>query len=161
MKNYLFALLFLAPLWLSAQGTISGLVLDEDGLPLPGATVIVTEMDRGVFTDVQGRFMINNVQSGMVTLEATYLGYEGSSQQVQVSAGINTAIEFRLNTGVQFADEVLILGDRLKGQAKALNQQRSNGNITNIVSADQIGRFPDANVGDAMKRIPGITMQND
>jgi TonB-dependent receptor len=161
MKNYLLAILFLAPLWLGAQGIISGLVLDEDGLPLPGATVIVKETDRGVFTDVAGRFLINNVQAGTVTVEATYLGYEGSSQQVQVTSGMNTPIEFRLNTGVQFADEVLILGDRLKGQAKALNQQRSNGNITNIVSADQIGRFPDANVGDAMKRIPGITMQND
>src|SRR5690606_15207335 len=46
-------------------------------------------------------------------------------------------------------------------QAKALNAQKNNPNITNIVSADQVGRFPDANIGDAMKRIPGITMQND
>lgn len=45
-------------------------------------------------------------------------------------------------------DEVLILGDRLRGQAKALNQQKNNANITNIVAADQIGKFPDANIGD-------------
>ncbi|MGC3972127.1 MAG: TonB-dependent receptor plug domain-containing protein [Pirellulales bacterium] len=53
------------------------------------------------------------------------------------------------------------MGDRLKGQAKALNQQKNSDNITNIISADQIGRFPDANIGDAIKRVPGITMQND
>lgn len=49
----------------------------------------------------------------------------------------------------------------MKGQAKALNQQKNNANITNIVAADQIGKFPDANIGDALKRISGITMQND
>ena len=48
-----------------------------------------------------------------------------------------------------------------KGQAKALNQQKSKDNITNIISADQVGKFPDANIGDALKRVPGISMQND
>lgn len=66
-----------------------------------------------------------------------------------------------LKPGLNNLQEVIVLGDRLKGQAKALNQQKNNKNITNIVSADQVGRFPDANIGDALKRIPGITMQND
>lgn len=48
-----------------------------------------------------------------------------------------------------------------KGQARALNQQKNNQNISNIISSDQVGRFPDANIGDALKRVPGITMQND
>jgi TonB-dependent receptor len=30
-----------------------------------------------------------------------------------------------------------------------------------VISSDQIGRFPDANIGDALKRVPGITIQND
>jgi outer membrane receptor protein involved in Fe transport len=47
------------------------------------------------------------------------------------------------------------------GQARALQQQRHSANITNVVAADQIGRFPDANIGDAMKRIPGIAVQVD
>jgi hypothetical protein len=40
------------------------------------------------------------------------------------------------------------------GQASALNQQKNAANVTNVVAADQIGRFPDANLGDALKRIP-------
>lgn len=58
-------------------------------------------------------------------------------------------------------DEIVVIGDMLKGQAKALNQQKTNVNITNIVSADQVGRFPDANIGDAMTRMTGITVQYD
>lgn len=37
----------------------------------------------------------------------------------------------------------------------------NKGNITNIISSDQVGRFPDANIGDALKRIPGINVQYD
>src|SRR5690606_24841920 len=53
------------------------------------------------------------------------------------------------------------MGDILKVQASALNQQKNNENIYNGISSDQVGRFPDANIGDALKRVPGITMQND
>src|SRR5690606_10798935 len=47
------------------------------------------------------------------------------------------------------------------GQAAALNQQKNSANVTNIVASDQIGRFPDANLGDALKRIPGVTIALD
>jgi len=57
-------------------------------------------------------------------------------------------------------DEVVVNG-ALQGQSKALNQQKNSLNITNIISSDQVGRFPDQNVGDALKRIPGINVQYD
>ena len=66
-----------------------------------------------------------------------------------------------MEPGATEGQEVIVLGDRLKGQAKAINQQRTNDNITNVIVADQIGRFPDANMGDALKRVSGITMQGD
>ena len=53
------------------------------------------------------------------------------------------------------------MGDQARGQVKALNQQKTNVNVSNVISADQIGRFPDSNIGDALKRVPGIAMQND
>ena len=49
----------------------------------------------------------------------------------------------------------------MQGQSKAINQQRNSINITNVISADQVGRFPDQNVGDALKRIPGINVEYD
>lgn len=46
-------------------------------------------------------------------------------------------------------------------QAKAVRKQKANLNITNVVSSDQIGKFPDSNIGDALKRISGINVQYD
>lgn len=142
-------------------GTLRGTITDELGLGMPGATVAIVAVKLGTTTNVDGDFIIYNVPVGTHTVEVKFLGYNTVSKDVTIKASELTTMTVNLEPGVTVGDEVLILGDRLKGQAKALNQQRSLMNITNIVAADQIGRFPDANIGDAMKRIPGITMQGD
>ena len=147
-----------------AQGTglVTGQVIDKNQhLSLPGATLRLHPGNHYTVSNQQGRFEFLGVPAGSYTLEVTYIGYEKASQSVAVKAGANAVVNFRLEAGGISGSEVVVLGDRLRGQAKALNQQKNNPNITNIVSSDQIGRFPDANIGDAIKRIPGITMQND
>jgi len=49
----------------------------------------------------------------------------------------------------------------LDAQAKALNQQKTAPNITNVVAADQIGSFPDPNAAETTQRIPGVSIQRD
>ena len=49
----------------------------------------------------------------------------------------------------------------LVGQAKALNRQKNAINISNIVAADQIGRFPDKNASEATQRIPAVSLLRD
>lgn len=143
-------------------GLVTGHVMDKNQqLSLPGATLKLKPGNHYTVSNQQGKFEFLGVPAGSYTLEITYIGYEKATQEITVAAGRNTAVNLQLDAGGVVGKEVLVLGDRLRGQAKALNQQKNNPNITNIVSADQIGRFPDANVGDAIKRIPGITMQND
>jgi TonB-dependent receptor len=111
-------------------------------------------------TNQLGVASFQQIKPGNYTLQISYVGYQPKELKVNIKAGVNELTE-QLTEGVTIMKDVLVLGDRLKGQAKALSQQKNNLNITNIVSSDQIGRFPDANIGDALKRIPGITMQND
>jgi TonB-dependent receptor len=154
----------LAPLFLLAQagtGTIRGKITDELGLGLPGANVYFDDFSFATVSNVNGVYTLVNVPVGSKKLNISFIGYGSVVQDIEVAAGQTVTFDVALAPGVEIGAEVLVLGDRLKGQAKALNQQRTNANITNIVAADQIGRFPDANIGDAMKRIPGITMQND
>jgi TonB-dependent receptor len=162
MKNLLLPLFLLFSLPLLAQtGIVRGKITDEIGLGLPGANIFLKDLTVATATDVNGNFTLLNVPAGEQEVQISFIGYEPVAQKVMVSAGQTVMLNLSLEPGVTIGTEVLILGDRLKGQAKALNQQKNNINITNIVAADQIGRFPDANMGDAMKRIPGITMQGD
>lgn len=143
-------------------GKLIGKVLDENGLSMPGATLSInTQPISGTISDNLGKFQFISLKEGKYILSVSYLGYNSLEAEVNIVGATTTEQNFKLVESAILGEEVIILGDRLKGQAKALNQQKNNTNITNIVAADQIGKFPDANIGDALKRISGITMQND
>ncbi|WP_228467051.1 TonB-dependent receptor [Adhaeribacter swui] len=144
------------------NGVVSGKVTDaENNFSLPGATVKFSNGNRYTISNQTGDYEFLNIPVGSYEVEISYLGYQRQVQQVTVEAGKNTVVNFNMSTNTGMLQEMVIVGDRLKGQARALNQQKNNQNITNVISSDQVGRFPDANIGDALKRVPGITMQND
>ena len=126
-KHFYLIVLLICSLSAAAQnGTLQGKIVDENGLPMPGATVQITNLSQvGSFTDGEGRFTIYNVPTGNHTLKITYIGYQESEQEIEVSGGIND-VDFSLTPGVTLGDEVIVLGDRLKGQAKAVNRQKNN-----------------------------------
>lgn len=143
-------------------GVISGKITDPDGnFSLPGATVKLSEGNRYAISNQTGDYEFLNIPAGSYTVEVSYIGYQPITQDALVEEGKNTVLNFVLASGSTTMDEVVVVGDALKGQARAINQQKNNNNITNVISSDQVGRFPDANIGDALKRVPGITMQND
>jgi len=143
-----------------AQTTIlKGKVMDNnDHFSLPGATLRIAEGNKFTVSDANGNFEFLNLPAGTYTVSVDYLGYQHFEQKIQTS---DESIEIFLEPASKTIDEVQVIGDIARGQAKALNQQKNNSNITNIISSDQVGRFPDQNIGDALKRVPGITMQND
>lgn len=146
----------------ASTATISGRVIDRAaGLPLPGAFVAIEGTALGAVSDHDGHYRLSGIPTGLRDVNVTYIGYRPASSPTHLSAGQVTPIDFALEPGVIVIDEVVVVGQRLQGQARAINQQRANSNITNVVAADQIGRFPDANIGDAIKRIPGIVVDFD
>ena len=138
-------------------GKITGRVIDEIKLPLTGAYVWVG--DNVAYTDLNGYFTLLNIEEGTVTVNTSFIGYNETSQEVAVETGKTVTMSITMNPGVDLKE--IVITSQLKGQAKALNSQLRRNNISNIIAADQIGRFPDANIGDALKRIPGINVQYD
>jgi len=135
-------------------------VLDENNLNLPGALVKINNNKSSFITDASGVVVINNLAIAEANMQVSYIGYKEFATKIKITNSFNE-VTINLVSGVTTLKGVVVLGDRLKGQAKALNQQKNSSNISNIISADQIGRFPDANIGDALKRVPGVAMQND
>ncbi|SKB47473.1 TonB-dependent receptor [Parapedobacter luteus] len=144
------------------NGVISGKVIDgATRLSLPGATLRVNVGNRYTVSSQTGEYEFLGVPAGTYEVLVNYLGYPSQTKTVTVAAGENSRIDFQLDPSDTQLSEVIIMGDRLRSQASALNQQKNNANISNVISSDQVGRFPDANIGDALKRVPGIAMQND
>ena len=144
------------------SGIVNGRIVDSgSGFPLPGAHVMLDGKEPGAVSDRDGRFKFTGAAVGDHEITVTYIGYTPAAVPVTVSGTKVAALEIELTPGVLVADEVVVVSERLQGQARALNQQKQSPNITNVVAADQVGRFPDANIGDAIKRIPGIVVAND
>lgn len=164
MRTTLFLLLmiFCCSLATRAQtGNLHGTISDENGIYVPGANVTLENTQKGAVSDFDGVFTILGVPEGSYTLNISYLGYARVSRNILISANETTKISVVLLSESLELEGVEISAYSLGGEARALNVQRNNINITNVVSTDQIGKFPDANIGDAVKRIPGITMQVD
>jgi hypothetical protein len=163
MKNVTlitFLMLLSGSFGFAQEGNIQGIINDELGLLVPYASISVEGTNKGAISDSEGKFLILDVPSGEQTLRIEYLGYKDQVIEVTVVANETIELKILLESETQELEGVILTGFA-GGQAKALNTQKNKTNITNIVSADQVGKFPDANVGDAMKRIPGITMQVD
>lgn len=163
IKNYLFSLFtLLFSLSIFAQNAnIRGVITDDNGIAVPGASVIIKTLKKGVISDFNGNFTIVGIPEGTYNLIIQYLGYADFEQEVELTSSQTTSLNVTLTSQNTELGEVEITGYTIGGQARALNIQKNKQNITNIVSTDQIGKFPDANIGDAVKRIPGITMQVD
>lgn len=150
------------PAMLQAQsGSVTGVVVDAStGLTLAGAAVEIAGTRPAGISNDQGRFLLIGVPAGSHELTVTYLGYATARQRIDVRGGDVTSVRFDLEPQALDIEGVTVVGTR-RGQAAALNQQLNAANITQVVASDQIGRFPDANIGDAMKRVPGIVVIQD
>ena len=162
-KHRLFVTVFslFSALIFAQKGNIQGVISDNNGIYVSGASVYIEALKLGAISDFNGKFTLVAVPEGTHTVSIAYLGYTTIEQDVVVNDGQTTVFNIELSPSNFVLDEVEITGLALVGQAKALNTQKTNLNVTNVVSTDQIGKFPDANIGDAIKRIPGITMQVD
>lgn len=161
MKRVLCSVLFCASAYIFAQtGTVSGKINDENKIALPGAKIKLTPGNIFTTSDANGNFVFLSVPEGNYTMTVDYLGYGTASYPITVNeSGIvqNILLDQKATT----IEAVNVVGFGRQSQARALNTQKNNPNITNVISTEQIGKFPDSNIGDALKRVPGITMQND
>ena len=161
MKNYILSTLTLLSVMLtySQTSSLKGRIIDANGFALPGATVQASPSGKAVVSDFNGFYSILGIE-GEQTIKVSYLGFETVEETVSISSGQTQSLNFTLDTAVSALSEVVVSGYQ-SGIVKGLNKQKSDLNVTNVVSSDQIGKFPDDNVGDVLKRIAGVSMQGD
>jgi len=140
-------------------GAVRGRIVDAENNVLPGASVYINTLHAGVTSDINGFYTISNIEPGTYTATVRYVGYSPVETKILIVAGRTTEKNFTLDAGVELKE--VVVNGAFSGQRRAINSQKNNMGITNIVSADQVGKFPDSNIGDALKRISGINVQYD
>jgi len=156
----LMASLAVVPLTAAAQATgsgiLSGQITDPDQRPLSGAAVHVEGTNLRVMANDAGYYRITGVPSGEVQIRVTHIGYGEGTATVQVEAGLTTQASVVMVLRPILIQGIEVEGDRSGSRAAALNRQLTAPAILNVISTEQIERFPDSQVADAVRRMPGV-----
>ena len=142
------------------KGAISGTVMDQAGAVLKGAQITLESPVFTTVSDEQGRFYINDVTPGSYTLTISYVGFAKFKQAVTVPAGQGSSVEAKLQLQSQ-SESILVTAPRVTGEAEAVNIERSADNLVQVLPAEVIRSLPNANLADALGRLPSVTLERD
>lgn len=130
--------------------TISGTVTDEDGEPIPGATVSIPGTTTGTATDLDGRYSIT-VPEG-ATLVYSFIGF--ASQTVEV--GDQSIIDIVLTENISSLDEVVVVGYGTQKKADII------GAVSSVKVDEAITSRSLSNVSSALSGLmPGLAVSTN
>lgn len=133
------------------DNTISGLVKDNEGEPLPGVSVAVKagESISGVVTDINGKYQLK--ASPDATIEFSFIGFKSIQQQVGNRKVINVTLEI----DNQMLEEVVVVG---YGTQKKVNLTGS----VSVIDSKAFESVPVANAVQALQgQVPGLNIYSN
>lgn len=145
----------------AGNGKIEGKVVDESNLPLIGAVVKLEGTEVGARTDLDGKFVLKNIEHGTYTLAVSYVSYDKKVISDIVLSAQNSiqSLSIVLNKSNKGLGEVVVKGSMKKENIGALLvQQKNMATISDGISAESIKRSPDKNTGDVLKRVTGVSI---
>ncbi len=138
--------LFISNIGFSQEKSISGIITDESGLPLPGVNITVKDTNRGAQTDFDGKYAIQ-ASTGEVLL-FSFVGLV----DVQRKVGISNVIDVIMKEDVAALDEVVVIAYGVS------SKEALTGAVTQI-KAEDIAKRPIANLSSALEGAsPGVTV---
>ena len=131
------------------SGVITGVVVDENGEPVIGASVQVKGTSIGSVTDLDGNFTLKGVRQGSV-VTVTYVGYKPQT----VNVGSKTRLSITLEENKQVIDEVVVVGYGVQRKSDV------TGALTHI-SSKELTAMPVSNALEGMQgKTAGVDITN-
>lgn len=159
MKYFFTPLFCLFAIALFAQKTtISGVLVDDENLPLPGATIMLLNSTDSTLihftsTDTEGKFRFKNIAPPPYILNTNYLGLVPVYQPIEATGESEIILEpILMQTSSNFLKEVQVQADHLPLQITK---------DTISYNPDAFQTQPNAVVEELLKKLPGIEVQQD
>ena len=145
----LFALVVMTSAFSARALTVRGTVVDGANEPLPGVSVKVLNTLHGAITDIDGVYVINNVEPN-ATLQVSYIGYT----TIDVPVNGREEINITLKEDVAKLDEVVVIGYGT-AQAKDLTAPIA------VIKGEELSNIPTTSPMAAIQgKVPGVTILN-
>ena len=133
----------------SQNVTVKGHVVDEDGEPVIGASVIVKGLSTGVSTDIDGNFTMNRIPANS-TLVISYVGCE--TQEIKLDGRTN--LDIFLKTSMTSFDEVVVIG------YGTLSKKEVTSAVSHVSSKDML-QIGNGNAAMSIQgKVPGLSVES-
>lgn len=162
-RSALFIAAALLPAAASAQatGTVAGRVSDAaTGKSLQGAIIRVLGTPITDYSRADGRYSLTAVPAGAQRIQIDYVGLDPLVQNVTVASGSTATLDVTLASAA-LKLEAFTVAESVRGQAQAINRQKTASGIVNIVSEETFSNMINGNIGFTLQQLPGLTVNED
>lgn len=143
------------------KGTIVGHVVDSTQAVVQGASVELQPGGQTAVSDTQGEFTITGVAPGRYKISVNAVGFsQFTNDNVGVTAGGVVSLQAVLKVEAR-AEVVEVRAPQEQGVVEDVNRERTADNILQVESSETITSLPNANVADAVGRLPGVSLERD
>lgn len=111
-------------------------------------------------TNEEGRFYVSGLAPGNYDLTITYVGLAAFTTRVSVTAGQTTKVDAQLHVANK-NETVVVTAGRASAEAEAINVERAADNLLQVMPSEVITSLPNANLADALGRLPSVTLERD
>ncbi|NRF38521.1 SusC/RagA family TonB-linked outer membrane protein [Pedobacter foliorum] len=136
---------------MAQQRTITGTVTGkDDGLPLPGVTVVVKGTKVGTMTDATGKYSLS-ISESVTTIEFSYIGYVAQSRAIGTSGVLNAVLASDAN----LLGEVVVTAMGQTKQARTLGYANSTIKAADITAANNVNAL-----SGVQGKVAGVSISN-
>ena len=125
---------------------LAGLVEDENGEPLPGATILIPSLSDGTASDAEGRFQFDNLCPGAFSIVIKFVGYADHNIQVRVPS--NRTVVIKLKSVARMLHDVVVQDQHSKNH--------SFTQALGILTEDQLIQSRGKALGEILEQLPGL-----
>ncbi len=148
-------------------GTLSGMIADSrNSEGVAGVGIIVTSTVgrtvKGV-SDLDGRYEVSGLRSGIYTVAIEHSGFEPVSQSVSITSGQITRADIVLNhSEIASLGKMSVRSVRVQSTGAALLKERQKEiSFTDAIGAQEMSRGGAGNAAEAIKIVTGVTLEDN
>ena len=134
----------------NAQNKITGKILDQDNLPLIGASIFVPDMNKGTVSNTNGTYELSNLPNGKTKIQFSIVGYTNRIETVELN-GNSLELNIMLNQTAIEMEAIVVSGGYN-------STQHENAVKIDILKLDPLTITNTPNFTEALTKVPGVDM---
>nr|MBK9652804.1 TonB-dependent receptor [Bacteroidota bacterium] len=155
---------FFASILFSQSGSITGVVIDKKTREtLVGASVVITGTINGAITDFDGKYAIQKLKPGTYDVTISFVAYTSTNiKGLVVADGKPTILNVQLESGGTDIKTIEVTAEvNRQSSVSLMSTLQTSVSMASGISQETIRRSPDRNVGEVLKRVSGVSVNEN